>query len=159
LIVHEEDEMAPTEMAPATAATVRPTLTAIHHVGITATDVEASAAWYERVLGLGRLFEERHYRSEANGYTIVLGPPDGSFSMGLDHHPANAGDGIDPTRTGLDHLSFQVESVDALHGWVTHLDSQGVPNSGVYPTEGFPLSLVTFWDPDGVQLELIAFHR
>jgi hypothetical protein len=100
LIVHEEDDMALTETAPATAATVRPTLTAIHHVGITVTDVEASAAWYERVLGLGRLFEERHYRSEANGFTIVLGPPDGSFSMGVDHHPANAGDGFDPTRPG-----------------------------------------------------------
>jgi glyoxylase I family protein len=37
-------------------------------------------------------------------------------------------------------------------------DSQDVPNSGVYPMESFPLSLVTFRDPDGVQLELIAFH-
>jgi catechol 2,3-dioxygenase-like lactoylglutathione lyase family enzyme len=58
-----------------TPITVRPTLTGIHHIGITVTDVEASAAWYERVLGLGRLFQERHYHSEANGYTIVLGPP------------------------------------------------------------------------------------
>jgi hypothetical protein len=41
---------------------------------------------------------------------------------------------------------------------VAHLNSQDVTNSGVYPMEGFPLSLVTFRDPDGVQLELIAFH-
>jgi glyoxylase I family protein len=150
--------MTPTETAPAAKATVRPTLTGIHHIGITVTDVEASAAWYERVLGLGRLFQVRHYRSEANGYTIVLGPPDVSFSLGFDHHPANTGDGFDPTRTGLDHLSFQVESVDALHAWVTHLEGQGVPNSGVYPMPEFPLSLVTFCDPDGVQLEFIAFH-
>jgi glyoxylase I family protein len=151
--------MTPTDTAPVAEATVRPTLTAIHHVGITVTDVEASAAWYERVLGLGRLFTEHHYRSPANGYTIVLGPPDGSFSLGVDHHPGNAGDSFDPTRTGLDHLSFQVESVDALQAWATHLEGQGVPNSGVYPMQGFPLSLVTFCDPDGVQLELIAFHR
>jgi catechol 2,3-dioxygenase-like lactoylglutathione lyase family enzyme len=150
--------MTPTETAPAAKSTVCPTLTGIHHIGITVTDVEASAAWYERVLGLGRLFQVRHYRSEANGYTIVLGPPDGSFSLGIDHHPANTGEGFDPTRTGLDHLSFQVESVDALHPWVTHLESQGVPNSGVYPMPGFPLSLVTFCDPDSVQLEFIAFH-
>lgn len=150
--------MTTTETAPAAEATVRPTVTAIHHIGITVTDVEASAAWYERVLGLGRLFHVGHYRSEANGYTIVLGPPDESFSLGVDHHPRNAGDGFDPTRTGLDHLSFRVDSVNALDSWVTHLQSQGVPNSGVYPMPGFPLSLVTFRDPDGVQLELIAFH-
>lgn len=54
--------------------TVQPALTAIHHVGITATDVEASAAWHERVLGFQHQFEERHYRSDAGGYTIVLGP-------------------------------------------------------------------------------------
>ncbi|WP_445189915.1 VOC family protein [Pseudonocardia sp. Cha107L01] len=62
----------------------------------------------------------------------------------------------DPNRAR--HLSFQVASVDALHAWVAHLNSQDVTNSGVYPMEGFPLSLVTFRDPDGVQLELIAFH-
>jgi glyoxylase I family protein len=28
----------------------------------------------------------------------------------------------------------------------------------VYPMPEFPLSLVTFCDPDGVQLEFIAFH-
>ena len=139
--------------------TVQPALTAIHHVGITVTDVEASAAWYERVLGFQHQFEERHYRSDASGYTIVLGPPDSSFSIGLDHHPANSGDAFDPTRTGLNHLSFQVASVDSLHAWVANLEGQGRPNSGVYPMEGFPLSLVTFCDPDGVQLELIAFHN
>jgi hypothetical protein len=42
---------------------------------------------------------------------------------------------------------------------VANLEGQGIPNSGVYPMEGFPLSLVTFCDPDGVQLELIAFHN
>jgi hypothetical protein len=30
--------------------------------------------------------------------------------------------------------------------------------AGVYPMEGFPLSVVTFRDPDSVQLELIAFY-
>jgi catechol 2,3-dioxygenase-like lactoylglutathione lyase family enzyme len=135
-----------------------PSLAAIHHVGITATDVEASADWYERVLGFRRQFAERHYRSDAGGYTLVLAPPGAPFSIGVDHHPANSGSGFDPTRTGLDHLSFQVASIESLHRWVSHLNQQQVPNSGVYPMEGFPISLVTFCDPDGVQLELIAFH-
>lgn len=32
-----------------------PALTTIHHYSPTVSDVEASAAWYERVLGLSRV--------------------------------------------------------------------------------------------------------
>jgi len=32
------------------------------------------------------------------------------------------------------------------------LDRHGVANSGVYPMDGFPLYLVTFSVPEGVQL-------
>ncbi|MDQ4119227.1 MAG: hypothetical protein M3235_20040 [Actinomycetota bacterium] len=46
--------MTSTDTAPAAKATLRPTLTGIHHIGITVTDIEASVAWYERV---------RHYRT------------------------------------------------------------------------------------------------
>jgi len=38
-----------------------------------------------------------------------------------------------------------------------HLDAEGIENSGVYAMEQMPISLVTFLDPDGIQLELIAF--
>ena len=38
-----------------TTSNARPALAGIHHVAITVSDVEASAAWYERVLGLQRL--------------------------------------------------------------------------------------------------------
>jgi glyoxylase I family protein len=133
-----------------------PHLTGIQHVGLTVLDVEVSAEWYQRVLGLQRQFEEPHHHSDQGGYAVVLGTPDMSLNVGLDHHPANAGDGFDPTRTGLDHVCFQVSSSDALAVWATHLDQHGVANSGVYPMEGTPFSLLTFNDPDGIQLELIA---
>ena len=139
-------------------APARPALTGIHHVGLTVTDVEASAAWYQRVLGLHREFDEPHHRSDQGGRAIVLCTPDMSVSVGLDHHPANRGETFDPTRTGLDHACFQVASLDALHAWPTHLDAEGVHNSGVYAMDAMPISLVTFHDPDGIQLELIAFH-
>ena len=134
-----------------------PGLTGIQHVGLTVLDVEVSAEWYQQVLGLQRQFEEPHHHSDQGGYAIVLGTPDMSLNIGLDHHPANAGDGFDPTRTGLDHVCFQVSSTDALAAWATHLNQHGVAHSGVYPMEGTPFSLLTFNDPDGIQLELIAF--
>jgi glyoxylase I family protein len=49
-------------------------------------------------------------------------------------------------------------SLDELQAWAVHLDTEGVENSGVYAMESMPISLVTFRDPDGIQLELIAFH-
>lgn len=148
-----------TTTEPASASrSVRPALTGIQHVGLTVTDAEASAAWYERVLGLQRQFEEPHHQSEPGGYAVVLGTPDMSLNVGLDHHPANRGEGFDATRTGLDHLCFQVASLDQLHEWMAQLDTEGVEHSGVYDMEGMPISLLTFRDPDGIQLELIAFH-
>ncbi len=137
---------------------VRPALTGIQHIGLTVADVDASAGWYERVLGLARQFDEPHHQSALEGYSIVLGTPDMSLNVGLDHHPANQGEPFDPTRTGLDHLCLQTASVDELHAWAAHLDAEGVEHSNVYAMEGMPISLLTFRDPDGIQLELIAFH-
>ena len=138
-------------------ASTGPALAGIQHVGLTVRSVESSAEWYMRVLGLQRQFEEPHHHSDEGGYAVVLGTPDMSLNVGLDHHPANTGEEFDPTRTGLDHVCFQVSGATALSEWANHLDRQGVSHSGVYAMEGTPFSLLTFGDPDGIQLELIAF--
>ncbi|MDZ7676651.1 MAG: VOC family protein [Acidimicrobiales bacterium] len=150
--------MTTTEEHDTNAATM-PAVTGIQHVGLTVTDVEASCAWYERVLGLQRQFQEAHHHSDQGGYAVVLGTSDMSLNVGLDHHPANGGESFDATRTGLDHVCFSVESVEALDRWAAHLDRQGVAHSGAYPMEGMPISLLTFLDPDGIQVELIAFGQ
>ena len=141
----------------ATEASKAPALAGIQHVGLTVSDIEASVEWYIRVLGLERQFDEPHHHSNHGGYAVVLGTPDMSLNVGLDHHPANSGESFDPTRTGLDHVCFQVADADALNAWAAHLDQIGAANSGVYAMEGTPFRLLTFNDPDGIQLELIAF--
>jgi glyoxylase I family protein len=144
----------------ATSATVtqHPALTGIQHVGLTVRDVESSAEWYQRVLGLERQFDEPHYQSDAGGHSVVLGTSDMRLNIGLDHHPAHRGERFDPTRTGLDHLCFQVGSRDELETWAVHLDAEGVAHSGVHEMQGMPISLLAFRDPDAIQLEMIAFH-
>lgn len=151
----EEAEMTIAESTSTRGAT--PQLAGIQHVGLTVSDVNASSDWYQRILGLDRQFEEPHHHSDRGGYAVVLGTPDMSLNIGLDHHPENAGESFDETRTGLDHVCFQVSSVEELGEWASHLDALSVPNSGVYPMEGTPFSLLTFNDPDGIRLELIAF--
>lgn len=149
--------MTATEHSEAMKASTGPALAGIQHVGLTVRDVEASAEWYVRVLGLQRQFEEPHHHSDQGGFAVVLGTPDMSLNVGLDHHPANSGEAFDPTRTGLDHVCFQVVDNAALSAWAAHLDQQSVSHSGLYAMEGTPFSLLTFEDPDGIQLELIAF--
>lgn len=56
--------------SPSQAETL-PALSAIHHVGLTVCDVEASTTWYQRVLGLRRWFEESHHHSDQGGFTVV----------------------------------------------------------------------------------------
>lgn len=147
-----------TSEAASTSTTVTRTLGGIQHVGLTVTDVESSCEWYQRVLGLKRQFQEPHHRSDSGGYAVVLGTADMSLSLGLDHHPANGGEPFDATRTGLDHVCFQVASVEVLDDWAAHLENEDITHSGVYAMDGMPISLLTFQDPDGIQLELIAFQ-
>jgi catechol 2,3-dioxygenase-like lactoylglutathione lyase family enzyme len=149
--------MTSTDITAGSEASTTPVLAGIQHVGLTVRDVEASAEWYTRVLGLERHFDEPHHHSDQGGYAVVLGTPDMSLNVGLDHHPANSGESFDPTRTGLDHLCFQVADADALSAWAARLDQLGIANSGVYAMEGTSFRLLTFNDPDNIQLELIAF--
>jgi catechol 2,3-dioxygenase-like lactoylglutathione lyase family enzyme len=146
-----------TDTTELTRASTEPRLAGIQHVGLTVRNVEASVDWYMRVLGLERQFDEPHHHSDQGGYAVVLGTPDMSLNVGLDHHPANCGEPFDPTRTGLDHVCFQVSNIEALNAWAQRLDRVGVEHSGVYAMEGTPFRLLTFNDPDGIQLELITF--
>ena len=134
-----------------------PKLGGINHIGLTVPDVEASEAWYARVLGLSRLFVERHH--QGTGQTIVLHRPEApQFTIGLDRHDANQGERFDECRTGLDHVAFQVADRAELDAWKEHLDREGVPHAGITErTEPFPYAVLVFRDPDNIQLELIWY--
>ncbi len=131
-----------------------PGLGGIHHIGLTVPDIEASEAWYVRVLGLTRAFVEPH--NGGTGYAVVLHRPGSPLFLGLDKHEANQGERFDECRTGLDHVAFHVADRAELDAWVDHFDRQGVQHSGIAEfTEPFPFAVVVFLDPDNVQLELI----
>lgn len=131
-------------------------LTGVHHVGLTVTDVDASEIWYGRVIGLQRVFVERHYGGDGTGYAVVIGAERLAFNIGLDHHPGNAGEAFDATRTGLDHVCFRVADRAALESWASHLTREEVEHSGVVVVEGMPFAVINFRDPDGIALELIS---
>jgi glyoxylase I family protein len=135
-----------------------PAITGFHHFSTTVRDVEASAQWYERVLSMSRLpVTFPHHGSEQEGYAVLLLEPRSGIAIGLHHHNANEGEGFLETRTGLDHMAFNVASRADLDAWASWLTELGIEHSGVIDAaEPLPYSVVVFRDPDNIQLEL--FH-
>jgi glyoxylase I family protein len=123
-------------------------LTGIHHLALTVTNVERSAAWYSKLLGMvtviGDDTDDVRYR--------VLAHPDSGMVIGLREYPvAGSGDVFDEMRTGMDHLAIGVESADELTAWAAKLDELGVSYTPAIET---PIGVViVFRDPDNIQLE------
>jgi glyoxylase I family protein len=137
---------------------IAPAVSGFHHFAATVCDIDASADWYERVFGMGRLsMTFPHRGAEQAGYAVLLIEPRSGIAIGLHHHDDNAGEPFRENRTGLDHMAFAVPSHAELDAWVSWLDALGIENSGVVDvTAPMPYSVVVFRDPDNIQLEL--FH-
>jgi catechol 2,3-dioxygenase-like lactoylglutathione lyase family enzyme len=127
-----------------------PGMDGIGHISLTVTDVERSVAWYGEVLGLTKMMDEQH----PGGYAEVLVTPDLRVIVGLHHHDANQGEPFGESRTGLDHVGFNVANRAALDAWIARFDALGVEHGEVEET-GYG-ALVAFRDPDNVQLEMIS---
>lgn len=122
-------------------------LSGFHHVALTVPDLDTSAAWYHRVLGLVELFREEGDDRRA----VVFGFPGGGHAVGLVWHAATTGN-FDPRRVGLDHFSFVVERRGDLDAWVQRLDDESVAHSGVVDVP--PGAMLNFKDPDGIALAI-----
>ncbi len=135
-----------------------PAITGIHHFSITVTDLEASLAWYQRLLKADRLpMKFPHYGCEDTGWAELLIEPQSGLTIGLHTNTGNDGQRFDEARTGLDHIALNVDTRAALEEWTAWLDELGIEHSGIRSEEQpFPFSTVVFRDPDNIQLELFA---
>ncbi len=79
----------------------------------------------------------------------------GNLIMGL-RPMAGSGDRFNPDRVGLDHLSFSVASRGDLEQAVRLFDERGVAHGEITRLPTFGIDVLSFKDPDGVQLELTA---
>jgi glyoxylase I family protein len=124
-----------------------PSFERAHHMGLTVSDNQASAEWYQRVLGFKfvKQFEEGIPR-------ILLQHLDSLFHVSLYNHDDRTGDRFNPLRTGLDHVAVSVSDETQLNAWLAHLDDLAVPHSGVHDLGH--ARFVSLEDPDGIQIEL-----
>ena len=132
----------------------------LHHIALTVTHLDASVAWYERVFGLTFRTDVPH----EGGVGKVLTDDEGRLSIVLHRHDRNQHERFAETRTGLDHVGFQVADRRELESWQRHLESVGVSHEA---RAGRPLtqspiadepyaSVLVFRDPDNIQLELFS---
>jgi len=132
----------------------------IHHLRLTVTDLERSRQFYTSLLGFDVAVESppADDPTAAETFKILFGGVvmiRGGLLMGL-RPMAAAGDRFNSDRVGLDHLSFSVDSRAELERSVQLLDEAGVTHGQITSLPSFGIDVLSFEDPDGVQLELTA---
>jgi glyoxylase I family protein len=129
-----------------------PSLAGFSHLSLSVTDLDRSTDWYRELLGFSV-----DSRVEGDGFVRNrLRHPDAGFTLTLTVHETGSREPFDERRTGLDHLSFALPSVEDLHGFKERFAETGVVHSHVKPTASGAGGMITFRDPDNIQLELFA---
>ena len=133
---------------------------AVHHLRLTVTDIERSRAFYTELLGFDVAVESPppDDPSANEAFKVLFGGvvmTRGNLIMGL-RPAAPSGDRFDSDRVGLDHLSFSVGSRDDLEDALRLFDERGVSHGEITALPSFGIDVLSFEDPDGVQLELTA---
>lgn len=128
-----------------------PSITGRVELNLTVRDPQRSAAWYCRVLGMDQRYD--FTSDDGRMRYISLVEPTSELVLCLVGHSSNPGDAFSEFRTGLDHLEFMVEHHDDLRRWADHLDDLGIPHSGVKDLSYTSNAMLTFRDPDHIQLE------
>lgn len=125
---------------------------AVNHITLTVSDRDRAREFYTSVLGFEFLMEFGPKYLLSNG-TVIL-------ALNLSPDPARAitDDQFDENRVGLDHVSFNVSSREALEQAAQLLDERGVPRGEIKDLGDLGIYVMAFRDPDNIQLELTAPH-
>ena len=136
-----------------------PPIQQLHHYAYRARDAEETRRFYEDILGLPlyHIIQSDHVPStgEYCPYThFFFRLQDGSFIAFFDLGDDQAAEPSPNTPKWVNHISFRVDSVDALKAMKERLEADGVEVLGV--TDHHIFKSIYFFDPNGVRLELTA---
>ena len=126
------------------------TTTGVHHIRLIVTDPIRSRDFYTRFLNFTVAAELPPGFVLTNG-NILLG-----MTSPWDPSQALPNDRFSPNRVGLDHLSFGVANHAELHKAAALFEEHGVEHGEVRDLPPFGITILSFSDPDGIQLELTA---
>ena len=130
------------------------------HVRLTVTDIERSKDFYDAVFGWPAAIDASDKVNEP-GVTespeqfyggVVYRTPQGTL-FGL--RPVGEAP-FDSTRTGLDHVSFAVTDRSALEAAHQALSAAGIPHGDVIDLDEAGMAILSFQDPDDINIEVTA---
>jgi glyoxylase I family protein len=130
------------------------------HVRLTVTDIARSKAFYDQVFGWPTAVDASDSVDEP-GVTespeqfyggVVYQTPQGAL-FGL--RPVGS-QTFDSATTGLDHISFAVASRQALDDAAEALSGAGIEHGDVIELGDAGIAILSFQDPDDINVELTA---
>ena len=124
-------------------------ITGIGFLGLSVTQARRSADWYRQLLDLDEVRET--VEDDGHVVEVLLRSAETGMQLGLIAHRGNPGDPFSEFHTGLDHVEFALERRRDLDGCVAHLERLGIEHSGIKDLGS--AAMVTFRDPDNIQLE------
>jgi glyoxylase I family protein len=130
------------------------------HVRLTVTDIARSKAFYDEVFGWpaavdasSKVDEPGVTESQEDFYGgVVYSTPQGAL-FGL--RPVGT-QRFDSEHTGLDHVSFAVESRADLDAALAALDGAGIAHGEIVELSDAGMAILSFQDPDDINVELTA---
>lgn len=130
------------------------------HVRITVTDIARSVAFYDSVFGWEKAVDQSanaddpqvNSSPEAFYGGVVYQTPQGTL-FGL--RPVGT-QTFDPDATGLDHVSFTVADRGALDAAAAAFDEAGIVHGEVMELTDAGMAILSFQDPDDINVELMA---
>lgn len=120
----------------------------LHHIAIICSDYQKSKEFYTEVLGFSILREV--YREERNSYKLDL-LLNGHYVIELFSFPTPPKRASYPEATGLRHIAFSVDDIEAvkLHLELLNIDVEPIR------IDDYTKRLYTFiQDPDGLPIEI-----
>ena len=127
-------------------------LNRIHHIAIIVSDYARSKDFYTRILGFNIIQET--YRRERDSYKLDLALRD-DYVIELFSFPTPPPRVSRPEATGLRHLAFEVDDLDAT---VAYLDTHGVASEPIRVDEITGRRFTFIQDPDNLPLEFYEKH-
>jgi glyoxylase I family protein len=128
-----------------------PSISGRIEINLTVRDPARSGAWYKELLGLEERYD--YFSPDGRMHYVALVEPSSRLVLCLVGHEENDGERFSEFRTGLDHVEFLVDRREDLYEWVRKLDRLGIEHSGVKEPEYTENAMLTFRDPDHIQLE------
>jgi glyoxylase I family protein len=118
---------------------------------LTVTSLERSVRWYRQLLDL--TIRREYEPDDKRQRDACLLEPRTGLEICLVEYSGGPQEPSNEFAPGLDHLEFLVAERTDLYEWAKRLDSLGIAHSGVKEAPYTRNAMITFRDPDNIQLE------